>query len=237
MPRTRKRPRSRGPPSSPCDSFRLLCRGPEMGAAAHRDFAEWTGIPAGMNQPPWSLASTPSTGRIRHTWSAYGGRHEPLRNRSPPRLRLTTFVVAGVAFVAVILIAGAQSLLVRRWVSPRRWLAVTVVGAAGAIVVDVLFVWSGASAPEAWREHAGLAAGAVVLFCSQLGALPRDARRGAWAAVQIVAAVALALPFVPTPPSIASAVVCTTAGFLSARLLSNTLRVRAANVNRPELAH
>src|SRR5438094_2542544 len=65
---------------------------PRMGAAAHRDFAEWTGIPAGMNRPPWSLASTPSTGRIRHTWSAYGGRHEPLRNRSPPRLRLTTFL-------------------------------------------------------------------------------------------------------------------------------------------------
>jgi len=154
-----------------------------------------------------------------------------------PEARKWTLVVAGVAFVAVILVAGAQSLLVRRWVSPRRWLAVTVVGAAGAIVVDVLFVCSGASAPEAWREHAGLAAGAVVLFCSQLVALPRDARRGTWAAVQIVAAVALALPFVPTPPSIASAVVCTAAGFFSARLLSNTVPVRAGNVNRTELAH
>ena|SRR5207245_2827137 len=55
---------------------------------------------------------------------------------SVPEARKWTLVVAGVAFVAIILIAGAQSLLVRRWVSPRRWLAVTVVGAAGAIVVD-----------------------------------------------------------------------------------------------------
>ena|SRR2546425_4282028 len=37
-----------------------------------------------------------------------------------PEARKWTLVVAGVAFVAVILIAGAQSLLVRRWVSPRR---------------------------------------------------------------------------------------------------------------------
>lgn len=143
--------------------------------------------------------------------------------------RKWTLVMAAVAFFAMILVAGVQSLLVRRWAGPRRrWLFVTIAGAVGAILVNILIVWSRPNAPETWREHAGLAAGFIVLFCSQLLALPPDARRGAWAGVQILTALALCLPFVPLPPSIASTVVCITGGLLSFHVLATNAPAEAS---------
>lgn len=62
---------------------------------------------------------------------------------------------------------------------------------------------------------------AALTAIPQLVALTRSGPRSAWAAVQIVAAFGLALPGIPLPPSIASAVVCMAAGLLSAWLLVN----------------